>query len=144
MILKINFSKFLIIFLSLILLIHGIATYFFLYWRIWWLDCPLHFLGGAWLGFFTVWLLFFTRKISIKSSFLFILLFILGISALVGVLWEASEFFLDKFLGNVWYGHFMQIDIEDMMTDLFFDLIGGLFAGLIFYKNFYKKDNYGK
>jgi uncharacterized membrane protein YjdF len=53
-------------------------------------------------------------------------------SALGGILWEFHEFLFDYFIAKKGRYLFTQLGVVDTMSDLFFDLIGGLTAGLIF------------
>ncbi|MBU4477012.1 hypothetical protein KJ639_00965 [Patescibacteria group bacterium] len=127
--------KFLILFFAAIFVLHGVACYFSLYWRIWWFDGVLHFLGGSWLGFFMIWLSSFSLDISLpRARAFFVLAIILGMSALGGVLWEFHEFLFDYFIAKEGHYLFTQLGVADTMSDLFFDLIGGLAAGLVFLK----------
>ena len=58
---------------------------------------------------------------------------LVGFSAIGGILWEICEFFYDHLLGrNI--GMALQFGVADTVTDLFFDLLGGLVSGLIFIK----------
>ncbi|MEW5907784.1 MAG: hypothetical protein AB1643_01185 [Patescibacteria group bacterium] len=140
---KNKYRLFLLFSLVFIFFLHAVATYFYLYWILWYLDDLLHFLGGVWLGLFASWLLFLSGKINIQTSNFFIIIIILGISALIGLLWEFSEFLLDKLLSiiNIGRVHFFQPSIEDTMIDLFSDLLGGIVAAMFFLKN---KRRYGQ
>lgn len=131
-------SKFLIWFLIFIFFLHGINTYFYLYWQIEWLDNVLHFLGGAWLALFMVWFSYFFGKAAVpKAPVFFVLLIIVGASALGGIIWEFFEFSFDQFVGKG-IMDIGQLGVKDTMSDLFFDLLGGLAVGLIFVKKWGK------
>src|SRR3989344_86147 len=56
-----------------------------LYWRIWWLDIPMHFLGGMWAVLFAAW--FFARR-----GEPFPLLWCLGFAFVIGIVWEIFEY----------------------------------------------------
>lgn len=112
---------------------HGIAMYFFLYWRMEWIDMPMHFLGGLLLGVLTLWLFYFSDKVTMpENSRWFILFIILGGVALGGTLWEFSEFGIDYFWFKNNFDLRNQLGVQDTMGDLFFDLTGGLMAGVLF------------
>lgn len=131
--------KILIWMLVFIFLLDAAALYFFLFWRINWFDMFLHFLGGAWIGLFTVWFLYFSggvRNFPKMPCFL-IFLSVLSTAALAGVLWEFFEFLFDQFVGRGQVDLF-QIGVRDTMSDLLFDLIGGVTIFLMFL-NFLKK-----
>ena len=123
-----------ILLLVLIVILHSLALYFFLYWRIWWFDNVLHFLGGAWLASALFYWAYFLRKIKENAvPALFVLVALVGFSAIGGILGEICEFFYDHLLGrNI--GMALQLGVADTVTDLFFDLLGGLAAGLVFIK----------
>ena len=89
---KKSFSVILVIFIYLIFILDITANQFFLYWRFWWFDMTMHFLGGFWIALLAYYLFclsgYFT-KISKKFS-----VFILSLTtvAVVGVLWEVFEY----------------------------------------------------
>ncbi len=117
-------SKFVLILLILILVIHILATVFYWYWTIDWLDIVMHFLGGFWLA--AVFLRFLVPKLRISDhKSLIILILMVSFAVFVGVLWEFYEFLFDVF-GSI-NGHlkFTQQGVADTMSDLFFDLLGG-------------------
>lgn len=119
--------------LAVISVLHGIAIYFFLYWRLGWIDMPMHFLGGLLLGVLTLWLFYFSDKVTMPENSRWLILFIiLGGAALGGTLWEFSEYGIDYFwFKNNFYLR-NQLGVQDTMGDLFFDLTGGLMAGVLF------------
>src|SRR3989338_2700741 len=86
-----------------IALMQGAAIAFSLYWTLWWYDILLHFLGG---GFFWVLLLWgrFLSGYFPAPSFpwspgrLFLFLFTLSLTLVIGTGWEAFEWLV----GNTW------------------------------------------
>lgn len=100
-----------------------VATKFFLYYSISWFDMMMHFLGGLWVGLFFIW--FFPPKdtsfVSIVKIFLFVLF--------VGILWEFFELYVNNFLAR------MSFNPRDTLSDIFFDLGGGLLAVLYLFKS---------
>ena len=60
------FSKPLPVVLAILIIgisiVNALANYLFLYWRIGWLDMPMHFLGGAWVGAMGIWWYFYSDK----------------------------------------------------------------------------------
>jgi len=137
---KENISKFIILIFLAIFIFHILAVCFYLYWVVWWLDIIMHVLGGLWIALLAAWFLYFSGKVNINNTSSFsVLIIILGIVALGGVLWEFFEFSFDKIiLGKI--ENFIklagpvQLGVSDTMSDLFFDLAGGLLGGLIFLK----------
>jgi hypothetical protein len=113
----------LVIFLSYILIQKFHWDY-----SIWWVDMPMHFLGGVWEGWLFLW--FFSlaempifkislEKISFKLTFKTIL-FVLCI----GISWEFFEFFTQM------YAPHDSFNVLDTVSDVFFDLAGATFAVL--------------
>lgn len=143
--------------LIFILSIHILATIYYWYWTVGWLDMPMHFLGGFWVAMAYFWFrqkapitrgsnmnvtdqhadpcVFrdLSNKISVSSAIITIV-GCLSFVALVGVLWEFSEFFYDIFISVKGYSGIAQQGVADTMSDLFFDLLGGLIF-LVIYKS---------
>jgi hypothetical protein len=82
----------------------------------------MHFLGGIWLSFASIYL-FRIKGDSLKS-----VLKILFIVLLIGVGWEVFEILIGRFIT---LDHFNYLDT---ISDLFFDLAGGAFGILYFLK----------
>ena len=84
---------------------------------------PMHFLGGFWLGLVVIYLFFLKNDIS-KSVFkiLFIVLFL-------GIGWEIFEIVVNNYVTQ---NHFNYIDT---ISDISFDIAGGLAAVLYYLKN---------
>jgi uncharacterized membrane protein YjdF len=116
----------------------------------------MHFLGGFWVALTYFWLRQKTRiargseimdadqyadqreihdlldKIRVSSAIMTIIDY-LSFVALVGVLWEFFEFGYDVFISSKGYFMAAQEGVGDTMSDLFFDLLGGLLC-LVIYK----------
>lgn len=120
-----NRRKLLIRLTSLILFIFFLnyaAMKFYWYSSLWWLDMPIHFLGGFWVGLLSVWL-FPPQNMSFKSVFKVSLMVFL-----VGFLWEIFEIAVnDTLIHN-------PFNMLDTSSDLLFDLAGGLSAVIYFFK----------
>ena len=106
-----------------IFLLHFVATKLYWYSLFGWLDMPMHFLGGFWLGLVFIW--FFSRNFQLFGELkvkdwdvLKILLCVL----VVGIGWEVFEFLVNDILAE------NPIDYLDTGSDIFFDLLGGLCA----------------
>lgn len=95
-----------------------LAVEYFLYWRIWWLDIPMHFFGGAWAGIFSVW---FIARMGNSPSLLWCLAFAL----FVGVAWEIFEY--SEGIASAY--HFSYI--LDTVKDLAFDVLGAIFGWIL-------------
>ncbi|NOY35652.1 MAG: hypothetical protein GXP44_01885 [bacterium] len=136
---KKKFSRFITGLIVFIFLLHSFALYYFLYWRVSWFDNVMHFLGGAWLALVTAYFVFFSKKAgSIRLPIPVFLLTAVSFAALVGVGWELFEFCVDFLTGKGAAVGFNQVGLQDTMGDLFFDLLGGLVAGLVFIRYFKK------
>ena len=95
---------------------------FYWYSSIWYFDMAMHFLGGFWLGLASLYL--FPLKDTSFKSILKIFLLVL----LVGVGWEIFEVIVDRVItGNLF-------NTLDTISDICFDLAGGLSAILYFIK----------
>lgn len=112
-----------------------------LYAEIWWLDIPMHILGGAWVAFIFFYLFFYKEKI-LKTDISFAQLFILTISfvAFVGIMWEVWEYLVSYYfsvnysLPNYYeMSYHGQTAVFNTIKDLINDLFGGLIATTIFY-----------
>ncbi|MGC8775844.1 MAG: hypothetical protein ACP5QN_00825 [Minisyncoccia bacterium] len=136
-------KKLFIISFILINLIHFLAVIYDWYYTIYWIDVPLHILGGIWLS--SLFLYFFEKneglkkilfeKPNIKKESLIFIILCLGFVALIGVLWEFYEFFVDviilkKYAYNAEPGYIL----FDTLKDLFNDLVGGIIALIIYFK----------
>ena len=102
----------------------------------------LHFLGGAWVASVMFWMIYHSnRVVNFQSSVSFLLLIVLSFTALVGVLWEFFEFSFDQFIAVKINVDIAQLGLEDTLSDLFFDLLGGLVVALVLIKK-RKKQKY--
>lgn len=112
---------------AFLLIIHSIATFYSWYWLFPWLDIPMHFLGGAFVAMIFVWLF---RKLQgtldHPLKFLILTILLLGFVALIGVLWEFFEFVCDLLVSSKGWRFLANQGTGDMISDLFFDLLGGL------------------
>lgn len=109
-----NLLKHLIFLMFFIFLAHLLAEQFYWYYSIAWFDMFMHFLGGVWLGLFFFYV--FSRNKQIVPFALKIIFFIL----MVGILWEVFQFFTKNYIGGD------PFDSMDTLSDIFFDLLGGL------------------
>jgi len=93
----------------------------------WWVDIILHFFGGLMVAAILLGFLEEKPHIFILSqNKFFSLIVIVSFVALIGVLWEFYEYALDYFLV------IHQMKLSDTLFDLFFDLLGGATAGIIY------------
>ncbi|MBP9715483.1 MAG: hypothetical protein KBD52_03290 [Candidatus Pacebacteria bacterium] len=87
-----------------------------------WFDMFMHFLGGFWLALGVMYI--FPPKINSSLSILKILLGVF----VIGLLWEFFEVIVDANFSKKIF------DVKDTLSDLCFDLAGGLVALLYFFK----------
>lgn len=129
--------KHIISLLVFILFVHFFATIYSWYWTYFWLDMPMHFLGGFWVAMIYFWLCnqfqevreeVEPRRIKTVIAIISCLSFV----ALIGVFWEFFEFLYDILISSRGYSGFLQLGAADMIGDLFFDFLGGS-AFLIIY-----------
>ena len=100
--------------LSILGVVHAVATSFYLYWTYPWLDIPMHALGGAVvsLGFLT----FFSTPV--REGFIKSLLITLAVVLFVGAAWEVFEFV--SVIAGSEPGY-----VPDTILDFAMDIIGG-------------------
>lgn len=111
-----------------------LGLYYHLFQDFFWLDIVLHFLGGVWLAiFFAYWSL---RGQSPKQSypFFFWAVFMVSFVALVGVLWEFSEYtFLNDLMMKIFGSQetaMYAMSLDDTLADLAMDLVGATATAL--------------
>lgn len=100
-------------------IVHLIALQLYLYWRFWWLDIPMHVLGGAVAAFGV----FAFRDLSLPGFGLLAkrLCLVMLFVVLVMIAWEVFE---------VWAGIPIQ---DDYVLDTSIDLTMGFIGGLLGY-----------
>lgn len=116
-------SAYLVIF---IFIINFIANKLYWYYSIWWFDMPMHFLGGLFIGLGCLWFLY-SKDRPHELSWRLVLKIFLGV-LLVGVLWEIFEIIFYQIIAQ------SPFNSLDTIHDIFFDLAGGLFSLLFFFK----------
>lgn len=123
----------------LISLLNYVAVKLYWYSSIWYFDIIMHFLGGFWLGIFLIWLFSFRNpslgfylgepngiKVWIDwkliAKIVFAVLFI-------GIIWEFYEIVVNDNFAQ------QPFNTLDTLSDVFFDLAGGISA--LFYLFFF-------
>ncbi len=110
----------------LLAVVNAFAIYHHLFFYIWWLDIPLHLLGGLWIGLLV--LAYYAprfREPDLLSDPAVLRTAVIA-ALVVGLFWEVFEFSLDRFI--VINTH----DMHDTLDDLLNDVIGAVFAAEIF------------
>ncbi len=111
-----------------------LAGYLHLYFLIWWLDIPVHMLGGAWVALTTLVVYFRSQYIKRKDhNPLFVVMCAVSSTLVIGLGWEVYEFVVDRAMD------INALQLSDTLKDLCDDLVGGLLATWIFIKRGYNK-----
>jgi hypothetical protein len=105
------YMKYIILSALYLLVLFSVSQFIFnptyLYYEIWWLDIPMHILGGFGVAAFAASIF---KYIGIKISFWKLTIFFL----VVAVVWELYEYMHDVIAGTEWSGWFDTIkDIVD-------------------------------
>lgn len=115
----------LILGLFVILGINGIAYWKHLYFFVWWLDIPVHFISGAWLAMAILGIVASHPRLSgVRRDPFIAFVFTVGVVMIIGVLWELFEFRIDTLV------RFAPHDLEDTLSDLLFDFLGGIIGSI--------------
>lgn len=115
-----------------IALLHVTAEFQYWYWTYRWLDIPMHFVGGVWVGLAAVWLRYHSGHLRKKSSPPTRPLMVALVGGIAfGLVWELYEFLVWT-LGGV--GLPPQY-IPDSSLDLVMDMLGA-FVGYGIYRRF--------
>lgn len=111
----------------LLFVIQAIATYWHLFFFIWWLDIPMHILGGIWVALFALASYYASSRIKEKDrSAIFVLAVAIACTLTIGLFWEFYEFGVDHAVGDSGVG------LLDTLQDLANDLVGAILAALLF------------
>lgn len=134
--------KSILIFLAVFLFLHIFATFYHLYWLFPWLDIPMHFIGGFLLAMIYFWINarveILNPKFNKLPKWIVNLVFTLSFVILIGMFWEFYEFLHDFYFLTGGKINVFQTSFADTMKDLFFDLVGGTSAFVIFYRKLSK------
>ncbi|MEA2112483.1 MAG: hypothetical protein U9P50_00725 [Patescibacteria group bacterium] len=124
---KKTFSIFLVVFIYIIFILNILASHFFLYWKFWWFDIIMHFLGGFWVALLSYYIFFLSkyfRRIKEKLSIFYTSLFFV---ITVGILWEIFEYLAKA---SIYQSNFNL----DTSLDILMDMLGWLLAYFILLK----------
>lgn len=112
-------------------IVNLVAVKLYWYYSIWYFDMITHFWGGLCLGLAFIWLFSFqnsSSRISLKLA----IKIILGV-LLIGVIWEIYEVLVNNVFAQ------NPFNTLDTISDIFFDLSGGICAILYIWKKMQKK-----
>ena len=116
----------------MVFVIHLLLLFFGFYTRYEWIDIPMHFLGGfsVLTSYLKLLNIFERKKLVGKIDKLILFVFMISLIALTAVLLEFGEFMIDLLFDAK-----TQIDVPDIIGDLFFGVVGGICGFLCFYRN---------
>lgn len=112
----------LILIIFFIFILNYLAMEFYWYTSMWYLDMIMHFLGGFWIGLSSIY--FLSIKDLSRNNILKVLLLVF----FIGIGWEIFEIQVSNFITN------NSFNVLDTLSDLFFDISGGIFSFLYFSK----------
>ncbi|MBU0722647.1 hypothetical protein KJ973_01695 [Patescibacteria group bacterium] len=136
---KQNYSKFLLIFVVLFSITNILAMHYHLYWRLWWFDIVMHFLGGVWIGSATLWVYYLSNRFKNipenRRCIPYVYGLVVVIIIVIGIFWELFEFSFDTLIIfhklNSW---------TDTISDIVFAVIGAIITTKYFiYKNYHQE-----
>ncbi len=111
--------------IALVVVLHGVAVAYSLYWRLSWFDNFPHFFGGMFVSLLCVWLWFFSGYMGTHSlprpRTLFLITVLCALA--IGVGWEVFE----RLIGLTWSPEGYWFDTR---SDVLADVIGGVVVGL--------------
>lgn len=119
-----KFSVRLLFLIFIIFLLNYFAMEFHWYSSIWYFDMIMHFLGGFWVSFAFIY--FFPIKDN--NKYIKYLLKTFFVVLFIGIGWEIFEILIDKNITGD------SVNILDTLSDIFFDMSGGLFASFYFFR----------
>jgi hypothetical protein len=103
-----------------VFVLHLVLLHYHLYYFVWWIDTPMHFLGGAAITLMTyLWLR--QQSWGKDVSPLGQLVLLVGAAGIAAILWECYEFTEDV----LFFTH-NQPDLADTMKDLCMGLLGAI------------------
>lgn len=105
----------------IVFVLHFLATKLYWYSDFWWFDMLMHFLGGVFIGILTLYVIFRTHKDIKMSPYIITKLTIISVFV-IGFSWEIYEYVVQGFTGAI------LANPLDSISDLFFDMAGGLYA----------------
>lgn len=111
-----------------VFILNFFGIYLALYHLLWWYDMPMHFLGGLFTGLLVLYIVLRQKSIVCLPNIKIILISLYFILA-IGFAWELYEFFVKTIIVGE------QFIFRDSISDLFFDLAGGIEAMFIYLRH---------
>ncbi len=114
-----------------IFVLQVVANYFYLFWTFPWFDNPMHFLGGVWVAAVSLWLYYASGRFGKKEYNTKNALLLAFFSTLIiGAGFEVYEYLINVVISD--YLVFNQDYIADTSLDLVMDVLGAIFAFVLF------------
>lgn len=127
-------SAVLVVIILLLFVVNAVAEYRHLYFFIWWLDIPMHILGGGWVALFGLTTYYASLRFKEKDySTAFVVSLAVALALSIGLAWEIFEFGVGHAVGDSGAG------LLDTLKDLSDDFLGALLAASIFIRGGYNK-----
>ncbi len=118
-----------LIVLVILIALHGVGSYYSLYWRFSWYDVLVHIFSGLWIALILLWLASVLGQINSLKEYKVKSFLIAFVSAvLIGVIWELVENY-----GQITYTNMQGYGL-DTALDILNDALGGILAYLYFVK----------
>ena len=124
---KKSFSIFLVFLIYLILALDIFANQYFLYWRFWWFDIIMHFLGGFFIVLLAYYIFFLSGYFNWISKKISVFALSLTAVLVIGILWEVFEYIMKVSVQQTNY-------ILDTNLDLLMDTLGWLVSYFLILK----------
>lgn len=99
-----------------------IALKYYLYWRTWWYDIPMHFLGGLVVTMIALWFVAYEVPIGVRPRVNRLVVALVA-AFVIGILWEVFEYAAGISYQEAGYW-------SDTLSDIAMDVAGGLAAYL--------------
>jgi len=109
---------------------HFISSIYSWYDQIFWLDIPMHLIGGMWVALLFIYLFEKNMHDLRRVHFLKALVLCLGFVALIGILWEFYEYLADVYIFKIHplFEVTNPKNYPDTLTDIVNDLVGGFLS----------------
>ena len=109
------------------------------YSRIYWYDSFTHLLSGVFTAFMAIVLLKWLNRYD-KKDIVFNIIYIILVTLSVAVLWECTEFTIDKILGTDTQ-KVLTTGVNDTMKDMICALVGSILYSIYYLYSLSKKSN---
>lgn len=109
------------------------------YSRIYWYDSFTHLLSGVFTAFMAIVLLKWLNRYN-KKDIVFNIIYIILVTLSVAVLWECTEFTIDKILGTDTQ-KVLTTGVNDTMKDMICALVGSILYSIYYLYSLSKKSN---